>query len=321
MYIFMIFIVSLVSSCYCGFNGTNIEPRRQNPINHPFMIWNDRNFICMTCFNESGQIYYYHPYFNVSWSRMFGYFVVDYFNNLDFLLNFEHSNKTFKFFNLNRNGSFLSWNSSKYVVNQSLYFDNISPFFLNVSVDINSTISPTNVFFQFNTSLGVGTNIRDQTFYWLLSPINSSIALGPWYGFVRYFRLVTLANITAKLSPTVALRFKPPHNLGQPRYFPSQAPLLCPTIGPVVTRSCPTSKLCQPQVKTVTVIKTEVKEVTKAEEQVVSTSSVELSSCKEQLNSFIIALVIVLCLLLAVSSFLMFRCSKQMQKQNKSNVY
>nr|QJQ82384.1 ORF6 [Carpet python nidovirus 1]QJQ82392.1 ORF6 [Carpet python nidovirus 1] len=300
MYIFIIFIVSLVSSCYCGFNGTNIEPRIQNPINHPFMIWNDRNFICMTCFNESGQIYYYHPYFNVSWARMFGYFGVTYFNNSDFLLNFEHSNKTFKFFNLNQNGMVLSWNSSKYVVNQSLYFDSISPFYLNVSGGVNNTILSTNVSFQFNTSLGVGKSILDQTFYWLLSPTNSSIALGPWYGFTQYFRLVTL---------------------GQPRYFSSQALQTCPTIGPVITRSCPTSKPCQPQVKTVTVIKTAAKEERKVEVVVTPTPSVELSICKEQLNSFIIALAIVLCLLLAVLSFFMFRCSKQMQKQSKSNVY
>nr|QJQ82320.1 ORF6 [Carpet python nidovirus 1]QJQ82328.1 ORF6 [Carpet python nidovirus 1]QJQ82344.1 ORF6 [Carpet python nidovirus 1] len=300
MYIFIIFIVSLVSSCYCGFNGTNIEPRIQNPINHPFMIWNDRNFICMTCFNESGQIYYYHPYFDVSWARMFGYFGVSYFNKSDFLLNFEHSNKTFKFFNLNQNGSSLSWNSSKYVVNQSLYFDSISPFYLNVSGDVDNITLPTNVSFQFNTSLGVGKIIRDQTFYWLLSPTNSSIALGPWYGFIQYFRLVTL---------------------GQPRYFPSQALQTCPTIGPVITRSCPTSKLCQPQVKTVTVIKTAAKEERKVEVVVIPTPSVELSICKEQLNSFTIALAIVLCLLLAVLSLFMFRCSKQMQKQNKSNVY
>nr|QJQ82288.1 ORF6 [Carpet python nidovirus 1] len=300
MYIFIIFIVSLVSSCYCGFNGTNIEPRIQNPINHPFMIWNDRNFICMTCFNESGQIYYYHPYFDVSWDRMFGYFGVSYLNKSDFLLNFEHSNKTFKFFNLNQNNSFLSWNSSKYVVNQSLYFDSISPFYLNVSGGVNNTILPTNVSFQFNTSLGVGKIIRDQTFYWLLSPTNSSIALGPWFGFIQYFRLVTL---------------------GQPRYFSSQALQTCPTIGPVITRSCPTSKLCQPQVKTVTVIKTAAKEERKVEVVVTPTPSVELSICKEQLNSFTIALAIVLCLLLAVLSLFMFRCSKQMQKQNKSNVY
>nr|QJQ82312.1 ORF6 [Carpet python nidovirus 1] len=300
MYIFIIFIVSLVSSCYCGFNGTNIEPRIQNPINHPFMIWNDRNFICMTCFNESGQIYYYHPYFDVSWDRMFGYFGVSYLNKSDFLLNFEHSNKTFKFFNLNQNNSFLSWNSSKYVVNQSLYFDSISPFYLNVSGGVNNTILPTNVSFQFDTSLGVGKIIRDQTFYWLLSSTNSSIALGPWFGFIQYFRLVTL---------------------GQPRYFPSQALQTCPTIGPVITRSCPTSKLCQPQVKTVTVIKTAAKEERKVEVVVTPTPSVELSICKEQLNSFTIALAIVLCLLLAVLSLFMFRCSKQMQKQNKSNVY
>nr|QFU19791.1 putative transmembrane protein [Serpentovirinae sp.] len=321
MYIFIIFIVSLVSSCYCGFNGTNIESRIQNPINHPFMIWNDRNFICMTCFNESGQIYYYHPYFDVSWARMFGYFEVNHLKDSDFLLNFEHSNKTFKFFNLNRNVSSLSWNSSKYVVNQSLYFDSISPFYLNVSGVVNNTILSTNASFQFNTSLGVGNKILDQTFYWLLSPTNSSIVLGPWYGFIQYFRLVTLANTTAKLSPTVALRFKPPHNLGQPRYFPSQALQTCPTIGPVITRSCPTSKLCQSQVKTVTVIKTAAKEERKVEVVVTPTPSVELSICKEQLNSFIIALAIVLCLLLAVLSLFMFRCSKQMQKQNKSNVY
>nr|QJQ82376.1 ORF6 [Carpet python nidovirus 1] len=320
MCIFIIFIASLVSSCYCGFNGTNIEPRIQNPINHPFMIWNANNFICMTCFNESGQVYYYHPYFNVSWARMSGYFIVDYHRWSDFLLNFEHSNKTFKFFNLNQNSS-LSWKASKYVVNQSLYFDNISPFFLNVSVAINSTISPTNESFQFNTTLGVGRNIKDQTFYWLLSPKNSSIVLGPWYGFIQYFRLVTLANITAKLSPTVALRFKPPHNLGQPRYFPSQALQMCSNTGQVTTRSCPTSKLCQPQVKTVTAIKTAAKEGSKVEVVVIPTPSVELSICKEQLNSFIIALAIVLCLLLAVLSLFMFRCSNQVQKQNKSNVY
>nr|QJQ82368.1 ORF6 [Carpet python nidovirus 1] len=295
MYILIFFIVSLVSSCYCGFNGTNIEPRIQNPINHPFMMWNDRNFICMTCFNESGQIYYYHPYFNVSWDRMFGYFGVDYSRRSGFVLNFEHSNKTFKFFNLNQNGSFLSWNSSKYVVNQSLYFDNVSPFYLNVSGVINNTTLPTDEPFQFNTTLGVGKNIIDQTFYWLLSPTNSSIALGPWYGFIQYFRLVTLAQL--------------------PNY-PSQALWMCPTTRPVTTRLCPTSKLCQPQV-----IKTAAKEERNGEVVVTPTPLVELFICKEQLNSFTIALAIVLCLLLAVLSLFMFRCSKQMQKQNKSNVY
>nr|QFU19739.1 putative transmembrane protein [Serpentovirinae sp.] len=316
MYIFTIFIVSLVSSCYCGFNGTNIEPRRQNLINHPFMIWNNRNFICMTCFNESGQIYYYHPYFNVTWQRMFGYFEVKYVNKSDFELKFNHSDKMFNFCNFNQNGNCSSWPSTKYVVNQSLYFDNLSPFFLNVSGGVNSTIPATNVSLQFNTSFGVGNSILDQTFYWLLAPINSSVALGPWWGFTRYFRLIDLANATAELSPKVALRFLPPHNLGQPRYFPSQVSQTCPTSGPVLTRSCPTSKLCQPQVKTDT-----VNEVRKVEVVVTPTPSVELSICKEQLNSFIIALVIVLCFLLVVLSFLMFRCSKQMQKQNKSNVY
>nr|QJQ82296.1 ORF6 [Carpet python nidovirus 1] len=322
MYIFMIFIViTLVSSSYCGFNGTKIEPRKSNLINHPFMIWNDENFVCMTCFNESGDIYYYHPSVNFGKSsKIDGYFLVD-FNQTykgnsklrDYYLLFEHSNKSFLYFNVTANQT-VSLLAAKYLVNESFYFDSVSPFILNGTV---AQVLTTSASYPWRYSLGVLVNITDDYYQWLFSSINSSIVLGSKL-FGLGYRVVNYAS--SNLATNISTRFRLGQSLGMPRYFPTTAKA-CPTLTPLVTKACPKPKSCQNQVRTVIVTKAAPPAPSqKSKILAIPTLSPELSICKEQLNSFTTALVIVLCCLLAAVVYLMYNCKSQ-QQQTKSSIY
>lgn len=317
----MIFIItSLVTNSYCGFNGTNIEPRFFNLINHPFMMWNDENFVCMTCFNESGSIYYYHPSVNFSKFQNIGYFLVDFnqtyksgVNLRDYYLLFEHSNKSFLYFNVTGNNT-VSLSAAKYLVNESLYFDVVSPFVLNFTGRQHLV---TNVTYPWKPSLGVLYNISDDYYQWLFSPKNSSIVLGSKL-FGAGYRVVNYAK--SNMAVNVSMRFRIGQSLGMPRYFPTAPKQVCPTVKAAIAKSCPTPKACQESVRIVT-IKSKVAPVSlKSQTVAMLTPSTELSICKEQLNSFIIALVIVLCCFLVAVVYLMYNCRSQ-QQQKKSSVY
>lgn len=297
-----------IVNVYCGFNGTNIEPREQNPINHQFMLWNKLNFVCMTCFNESGNIYYYHPKINFTDREEINASVLVKLVGVEPTLQFYHNNKSFVFVN---NSNQVSLVGEKFLVNESLYFDGMGPYRLSILSQMNKT----NAFFQFNTS-NSGLYIRDTHYSWLDSPHNSTIVLGPLFTGPHYFRFINYANGT--VSPVVALRFNNLSSLGYPRYFSASKEKVCPTKAPLIV-----TQTCKPQIKTVTVIKTitSAKEDNKKITTATPSEPPQLLECKQQLNVFIVLFVVVSCLFLLVIMIMMCRFTNQAQKQAKSSVY
>ncbi|QJQ82352.1 ORF6 [Morelia viridis nidovirus 2] len=306
----LLVIVNIICivNVYCGFNGTNIEPREQNPINHQFMLWNKLNFVCMTCFNESGNIYYYHPKINFSNRQQIDASVLVKLIGVEPTLQFYHNNKSFVFVN---NSNQLSLQGERFLVNESLYFDGMGSYRLVILSQMNKT----NAVFQFNTTSNSGVQVNDTHYSWLDSPHNSTIVLGPLFTGPRYFRFIKYANAT--VSPVVALRFNNLSSLGYPRYFPASKTQVCPTKAPLIV-----TQTCKPEVKTVTVIKTitSVKEDKKISTATPSEPP-QLSECKQQLNVFIVLFVVVSCLFLLVIMIIMCRYTNQAQKQAKSSVY
>lgn len=302
-----------VSNVNCGFNGTQIEPRNQNPINHPFMLWNSKSFVCMTCFNESGIIYYYHPKinFNRSWTLK-EYVLAEWVSdNKKFTpqLQFNYNNKTFSFYN----STILSLVGDRFIVNQSLYFDNLSPYYLKMLNVSSGNISE--AYMMWNNRYLVDTYAT-----WLKSPINTTVVLGDLFQ-PNIFRFINYRNGT--LSPNVALRFNINASLGYPRYFPSAITKQqrCPTKAPQVIVTT-----CKPEIKTVTVIKTVTKAaaIVAKEEQAttaIPSDSPQLLECKQQLNIFVVLFVVVSCVVLLILMVIMCRYINQAQKSTKSRVY
>nr|QFU19710.1 putative transmembrane protein [Serpentovirinae sp.] len=306
----LLVIVNIICivNVYCGFNGTNIEPREQNPINHQFMLWNKLNFVCMTCFNESGNIYYYHPKIDFDHRQELNASVLVKLIGVEPTLQFYHNNKSFVFVN---NSKQVILVGERFLVNESLYFDGMGPYRLSIFSQMNKT----NVSFQFNITSNSGQLVTDTNYSWLDSPFNSTIVLGPLFMGPHYFRFIKYANAT--VSPVVALRFNNLSSLGYPRYFPASKTQVCPTKAPFIV-----TQTCKPEIKTVTIIKT----ITPAKEdkKVLTATPSEppqLLECKQQLNVFIVLCVVVSCLFLLVIMIMMCRYTKQAQKQAKSSVY
>nr|AII00830.1 minor M protein 2 [Python nidovirus] len=300
-----------VNNVYCGFNGTNIEPRSQNPINHPFMLWNHKSFVCMTCFNESGEIYYYHPGFQLTSlnnSYVKAEWVADGLSGKSTpQLIFNHLNKTFSFYN----GTDVSIVGTKFKVNQSLYFDNLSPYYLSVFNVTSNKISE--AYMMWNNRF-----LFDLHAVWLRSPINTTIVLGDLFQ-ANVFRFINYRNAT--VSPHVALRANLNASLGYPRYFPSTAKQqVCPTKSPVIV-----TQPCKPEIKTVTVIKeVEVQVTAKAKKSATiatPSESPQLIECKQQLNIFVVLFMVALCLFLLVLIIIMCRYTNKAQTKTKSSVY
>lgn len=307
----LLVIVNIICivNVYCGFNGTNIEPREQNPINHQFMLWNKLNFVCMTCFNESGNIYYYHPKINFTHRQQLSVSVLVTLIGVEPTLQFYHNNKSFVFVNGSNQVSLVG---ERFLVNESLYFDGMGPYRLSIFSQMNKT----NAFFQFNISSNSGRLVNDTNYSWLRSPSNSTIVLGPLFMGPHYFRFINYANAT--ISPVVALRFNNLSSLGYPRYFPVSKEKVCPTKVPFIV-----TQTCKPEIKTVTVIKTitSVKEDNKKILMATPSEPPQLLECKQQLNVFIVLFVVVSCLFLLVIMVMMCRYTNQAQKQAKSSVY
>ncbi|AIJ50570.1 TM-glycoprotein [Ball python nidovirus 1] len=317
----LLLIVSIlcVSNVNCGFNGTYIEPRNQNPINHPFMLWNSKSFVCMTCFNESGKVYYYHPKIDINHPWTLKEYVLAEWVSDGWKPNpaslttpqllFNHYNRTFFFYN----SSVLSLVGEKFIVNQSLYFDNLSPYYLKMFNVSSGNISQ--AYMMWNNRYLVDTYAN-----WLKSPINTTVVLGDLFQ-PNIFRFINYRNGT--LSPNVALRFNINASLGYPRYFPSimAKQQSCPTKAPQVM-----VRTCKPEIRTVTVIKTVTKAaiIPKKQEQAttaIPSDSPQLLECKQQLNIFVVLFVVVSCVVLLILMVIMCRYTNQAQKPAKSRVY
>nr|AUS29615.1 TM-glycoprotein [Ball python nidovirus 1] len=307
----LLFIVSIfcLSNVNCGFNGTYIEPRNQNPINHPFMLWNSKSFVCMTCFNDSGKVYYYHPKVDfVNSSTLKEYFLAEWVSDgwrpnpnssTTPRLLFNQHNKTFSFYN----SSVSSLVGERFFVNKSLYFDNLSPYYLKIFNVSSSNI--TQAYMMWNNRYLVDTYAN-----WLKSPINTTVVLGDLFQ-PNIFRFINYRNGT--LSPNVALRFNINASLGYPRYFPSimAKQQSCPTKAPqVVVRTC------KPEIKAATISKKQEQATT-----AIPSDSPQLLECKQQLNIFVVLFVVVSCVVLLILMFIMCRFTNQAQKPAKSRVY